>query len=203
MVASSLYSELVVVNGPGVVASGAVCPNEAVVAASMAARRASANIVFCIGSSWETYCFYWETCYSVTEDQRLNLKSITTQGTLFKSNGFSAFWNDRRRKVFVSLFLSLRRAADHSQQTAININLSSSYKRSRVGKQERDHFGDLLRARDAACGMHIFADLDDRFRVGIERGCPTEHRCVYRAGANAIDSDLFVSVIDGHRAGQP
>src|SRR5215510_2380700 len=169
----------------------------------MAARRAIERFVFRIGSSWETYCFYWETCYSVTEDQRLNLKSITTQGTLFKSNGFSAFWNDRRRKVFVSLFLSLRRAADHSQQTAIDINLSSSYKRSRVGEQECDHLADLLRARDAACGAHLLAGFDDRFRIRVERGRPSEHRRVYGARANAIDSDLFVSVIDGHRAGQP
>src|SRR5262245_8979798 len=59
LVGGSLYSELVVVNGPGDVASGAVWPNETVVAASRAVRRAIANLVFCIGYSWEAgYCYF-------------------------------------------------------------------------------------------------------------------------------------------------
>jgi hypothetical protein len=58
LVAGSLYSELVVVNGPGAVASGAVWPNETAVAASMAVIRTIVNFVFSIGYSREAGCFH-------------------------------------------------------------------------------------------------------------------------------------------------
>src|SRR5262245_24227383 len=59
LVVRSLYSALVVLNGPGAVASGAVWPNETVVAASMTVSRAIAYFVFCIGYSREAGYFYF------------------------------------------------------------------------------------------------------------------------------------------------
>src|SRR5215510_12903645 len=90
LVGGSLYSELVVINGPGAVASGAVWPNDTAVTASMAVSRAIVNFVFCIGFSREAGCFYrGKVIISMWVISGYGAEIIT--GTIPKSNGRAAF----------------------------------------------------------------------------------------------------------------